>query len=109
MQILYNKVVFLTGGTEGIGFECAKAYHNADAKLSILSNSSESLEKARHHFNGHHIHYILADVSAARDIEHAISETVAHELYNNSPSGYAGNEDCGQMSAWYIFSLKMWL
>ena len=25
-------------------------------------------------------------------------------LYNDSPSGLCGNEDCGQMSAWYIFS-----
>ena len=26
------------------------------------------------------------------------------ELYTNSPDGVSGNEDCGQMSAWYIFS-----
>ena len=26
------------------------------------------------------------------------------ELYTNSPDGISGNEDCGQMSAWYIFS-----
>jgi len=25
-------------------------------------------------------------------------------LYNDSPSGLCGNEDCGQMSAWYILS-----
>ncbi len=24
--------------------------------------------------------------------------------YTDQPSGYSGNEDCGQMSAWYIFS-----
>jgi hypothetical protein len=26
------------------------------------------------------------------------------ELYTNTPDGISGNEDCGQMSAWYIFS-----
>lgn len=26
------------------------------------------------------------------------------ELYSNSPDGLCGNEDCGQMSAWYVFS-----
>jgi hypothetical protein len=26
------------------------------------------------------------------------------ELYTNDPEGISGNEDCGQMSAWYIFS-----
>ena len=29
---------------------------------------------------------------------------ILNELYNNSSSGYAGNEDCGQMASWYIFS-----
>jgi putative alpha-1,2-mannosidase len=24
--------------------------------------------------------------------------------YNDQPNGLCGNEDCGQMSAWYVFS-----
>ena len=27
-----------------------------------------------------------------------------HELYFNAPAGLCGNDDCGQMSAWYVFS-----
>ena len=26
------------------------------------------------------------------------------EQYSNQPDGLSGNEDCGQMSAWYVFS-----
>lgn len=26
------------------------------------------------------------------------------KLYLNNPSGLSGNDDCGQMSAWYVFS-----
>ena len=26
------------------------------------------------------------------------------EQYSNKPNGISGNEDCGQMSAWYVFS-----
>ena len=26
------------------------------------------------------------------------------KFYFANPSGYAGNDDCGQMSAWYIFN-----
>jgi putative alpha-1,2-mannosidase len=26
------------------------------------------------------------------------------EFYHDSPEGIVGNEDCGQMSAWYVFS-----
>jgi len=29
---------------------------------------------------------------------------VLHEMYKDKPDGISGNEDCGQMSAWYILS-----
>ncbi len=29
---------------------------------------------------------------------------IINTLYRNSPAGLCGNEDCGQMSAWYVFS-----
>ena len=29
---------------------------------------------------------------------------IINTLYTNSPAGLCGNEDCGQMSAWYVFS-----
>lgn len=29
---------------------------------------------------------------------------IMRELYSNEPDGLTGNEDCGQMSAWYVFS-----
>lgn len=29
---------------------------------------------------------------------------VMDEIYRNAPDGMNGNEDCGQMSAWYVFS-----
>ena len=29
---------------------------------------------------------------------------VMHHLYFNAPAGLCGNEDCGQMSAWFVLS-----
>jgi putative alpha-1,2-mannosidase len=29
---------------------------------------------------------------------------IVNEMYRNEPDGLCGNDDCGQMSAWYIFS-----
>jgi predicted alpha-1,2-mannosidase len=29
---------------------------------------------------------------------------ITTELYKNEPDGLSGNEDCGQMSSWYVFS-----
>lgn len=51
----------------------------------------------------HHIAY-LYDFTAEPWKTQQYCAQIMKELYNDSPSGYSGNEDCGQMSAWYIFS-----
>ena len=33
-----------------------------------------------------------------------ITDKIMRELYFNDPNGLAGNEDCGQMSAWYVLN-----
>ena len=33
-----------------------------------------------------------------------ITDQIMEELYFNNPNGLAGNEDCGQMSAWYVLN-----
>jgi meso-butanediol dehydrogenase / (S,S)-butanediol dehydrogenase / diacetyl reductase len=76
MQILKNKVVFLTGGSEGIGLECANAYIKAGAQVSIISNSEKSLKKAKHKLFNEAAIYILADVTNSDQIRNAINETI---------------------------------
>ncbi len=76
MQLLNNKVIFLTGGTAGIGFECAKVYHQAGARISIITNDEESLQKAQMEFQNDHVHYILADISCSAQVGSAIAETI---------------------------------
>ena len=34
----------------------------------------------------------------------AMVAKIRSELYNNNYNGYAGNDDCGEMSAWYVMS-----
>ncbi|HLP52162.1 MAG TPA: GH92 family glycosyl hydrolase [Chitinophagales bacterium] len=34
----------------------------------------------------------------------AMVRRIMNEMYHDKPDGLSGNEDCGQMSAWYIFS-----
>ncbi|MDB5121817.1 MAG: short-chain dehydrogenase/reductase [Sphingobacteriales bacterium] len=76
MLQLENKVIFLTGGTEGIGFECAKVYQQAGAKLTIVSNCNESIQQASKHLNSENIQYINADVSKSEEIESAVKESI---------------------------------
>jgi meso-butanediol dehydrogenase/(S,S)-butanediol dehydrogenase/diacetyl reductase len=77
-MLLQNKVVFLTGGTEGIGFECAKVYQKAGAKLGIISNCADSIAQAAEKFDNTNVIFIKADVAVAADIQMAIDKTVYH-------------------------------
>ncbi|MDP4148688.1 MAG: GH92 family glycosyl hydrolase [Bacteroidota bacterium] len=52
---------------------------------------------------GHHIIYMYA--FAGRQWRTAeMARQVMREFYTDHPDGLAGNEDCGAMSSWYIFS-----
>jgi predicted alpha-1,2-mannosidase len=51
----------------------------------------------------HHILYLYPFVGEQWKTAEKV-RTVFDKFYNTSPNGLIGNEDCGQMSAWYIFS-----
>ena len=51
----------------------------------------------------HHMAYLYNFInkpSKTQEYVHQILTT----LYKNEPDGVSGNEDCGQMSAWYVLS-----
>lgn len=50
-----------------------------------------------------HIAYLYNYAGAAWKTQEKIDQ-IMQNLFNNTPDGICGNEDCGQMSAWYIFS-----
>lgn len=51
----------------------------------------------------HHIAYLFTMAGAPEKTE-ALVRRIMSEMYSDKPDGICGNEDCGQMSAWYIFS-----
>ena len=51
----------------------------------------------------HHMAYLYAYSDKKWKTEELVHK-ICNEFYKNSPDGLIGNEDCGQMSAWYIFS-----
>lgn len=51
----------------------------------------------------HHIAYLYAFSEKPERGRELITE-ICNQFYNNTPTGMIGNDDCGQMSAWYIFS-----
>jgi len=51
----------------------------------------------------HHMAYLYNFVNEPYKTQEKVTQILT-ELYTNTPDGISGNEDCGQMSAWYVFS-----
>ncbi|CDO69451.1 Glycoside Hydrolase Family 92 protein [Trametes cinnabarina] len=87
--------------------------HDVPALIARRGGNKSFVEFLDEHFNGghndhtnepsHHIPYFYSLAGAASKSQERIRE-IAKGNYNNSVNGLSGNEDCGQMSAWYVFS-----
>ena len=51
----------------------------------------------------HHIVHLYNYVNQSWKAQQLI-DTILHTQYFNNPNGLSGNEDCGQMSAWYVLN-----
>jgi hypothetical protein len=51
----------------------------------------------------HHMAYLYNFIGQAWKTQEYVRQILT-EMYDNTPNGLCGNEDCGQMSAWYVFS-----
>ncbi len=52
---------------------------------------------------GHHAAYLYDYAGQPRKTQKMVHH-IMEAFYNTESTGYAGNDDCGEMSAWYIFS-----
>tara|TARA_R110001599_G_scaffold234685_2_gene433842 strand:- start:5209 stop:8133 length:2925 start_codon:yes stop_codon:yes gene_type:complete len=51
----------------------------------------------------HHMAYLYNFVNKPQKTQEKVRQILT-ELYTNTPDGISGNEDCGQMSAWFVLS-----
>lgn len=51
----------------------------------------------------HHITYLYTHAGQPWKTQHLV-DSILHTLYFNDANGLSGNEDCGQMSAWFVLS-----
>ncbi|KAF8707237.1 hypothetical protein AX14_013672 [Amanita brunnescens Koide BX004] len=87
--------------------------HNIPRLIQERGGNASFVQSLDEHFDGghndhtnepsHHIPYLYALAGAAYKTQERVRE-IAINNYNNTVNGLSGNEDCGQMSAWYIFS-----
>ncbi|MCB0766699.1 MAG: glycoside hydrolase family 92 protein, partial [Flavobacteriales bacterium] len=51
----------------------------------------------------HHMAYLYNRIGKPEKTR-ALVKRIMDEMYHDAPDGLSGNEDCGQMSAWYVLS-----
>ncbi len=98
-------LISLTGGMERFGerLDSMLTYEPTDrTKLPIFSTGMIG-QYAHGNEPGHHIIYLFNRINQPWKTQKYAAE-VMRSLYTNEPSGLCGNEDCGQMSSWYVFS-----
>ncbi|MFA5651600.1 MAG: GH92 family glycosyl hydrolase, partial [Proteiniphilum sp.] len=51
----------------------------------------------------HHVAYLYTYLDRPEETQRLVRR-ICTDFYQNKPDGLIGNDDCGQMSAWYLFS-----
>jgi len=98
-------LIELMGGRE-------KFCQNLDALFSFGANESEGLDDIQgrmgEYWHGnepsHHIVYLYCYGGQPWKAQDKLRHIIATQ-YGNRPNSLTGNDDCGQMSAWYIFTV----
>jgi predicted alpha-1,2-mannosidase len=87
--------------------------HDIPGVMQLLGGAAAFNSKLDQHFGGHHNHHdnepshhygYLYDFGGQAWKTQALVRQIARDSYSNTPTGVLGNEDCGQMSAWYVFT-----
>ena len=100
-----NGLVSLTGGQDKFAAKLDSMFTYIPAGNEELPIFSTGMIGQYAHGNepSHHVIYLYNKVRQPWKAQKYAAQ-VMHELYFNAPAGLCGNEDCGQMSAWYVFS-----
>lgn len=95
----------LMGGKDKFAARLDEMFTYVPAENSELPIFSTGMIGQYAHGNepSHHVIYLYNKAGKPWQTAYYASK-VMHELYFNAPAGLCGNEDCGQMSAWYILS-----
>lgn len=98
-------LIELTGGQDKFAAKLDSMFTYVPANTEDLPLFSTGMIGQYAHGNepSHHVIYLYNKVRQPWKTQKYAAQ-VMQQLYLNAPAGLCGNEDCGQMSAWYIFS-----
>ncbi len=97
-------LISLTGGDKAF-FKKLETFFSLDTHETELNSNASGFIGQYAHGNepSHHVAYLYNYSGQPWRTQFFVNK-IMKEMYNTSSSGYAGNEDCGQMSSWFVFS-----
>lgn len=97
-------LISLTGGPKAFEKKLDTFFTLTDTSGEKNDNISGLIGQYAHgNEPSHHVAYLYNNVGKPEKTR-ALVKRIMTELYNNNYNGYTGNDDCGEMSAWYVFS-----
>lgn len=97
-------LIELTGGAKAFEQKLDTFFTTHHRSGELNDNASGFVGQYAHgNEPSHHVAYLYNYAGQPWKAQKYISH-ILNNLYNNTSSGYAGNDDCGEMSAWYVFS-----
>ena len=97
-------LIELLGGTKGFLKKLDENFTLTEKSGETNGNASGFIGQYAHGNEPSHHTVYLYNFAGQHWRTQELVDQVRSTFYNATPSGYAGNDDCGQMSAWYIFS-----
>jgi predicted alpha-1,2-mannosidase len=97
-------LIDLMGGKEAAGKTLDYLFNTTQETTGKLSDVTGLIGQYAHgNEPSHHVAYIYSYLDRPEDTQRLIRR-ITTDFYRNKPDGLIGNDDCGQMSAWYMFS-----
>ncbi len=98
-------LIGLMGGDSGLEMMLDSLFTQTSELLGEDTEDVTGLIGQYAHGNepSHHVAYLYDFIERPGKAQFYTNQ-IMNTLYKNSPEGLCGNEDCGQMSAWYVFS-----
>ena len=101
-QDLYG-LIKVMGGAGRFGEKLDSLYNATDGRKSELKNHGYYGLSEFSNEPSHHVPYLYSYIGKPSQTAEKVSHILT-EFYSNQPNGLCGNDDCGQMSAWYLLS-----
>lgn len=97
-------LIQLLGGRKGFLRKLDENFSLTATSGEVNGNASGFIGQYAHGNEPSHHTVYLYNFAGRPERTQELVEQVRSTFYSEKPCGYAGNDDCGQMSAWYIFS-----